>query len=77
MPKGERVTCPVCNGHGFTILAEAYDSVRVRGAWREVLVDQQRRAPTDAEAELDLSDLSPVACKNRCFFGTVVLSGDK
>lgn len=65
----ERVTCPRCNGHGF-LVRQLEEVLNRRGDWVAVETDRYA-APTDKQAESDMSDLDPKACN--CFLGTVTV----
>ena len=70
----DRKTCPRCNGHGFLIKREeSFRSLMFDSFFRLCAMMCTPRtyyeAPTDAEAEQDLSDFDLKSC--RCFFGTV------
>lgn len=63
----ERITCPKCDGYGFLVRQE----VCVENRFGELVMQETDRfaAPTDKEAENEMSDLDPKPCN--CFLGTV------
>lgn len=63
------VTCPKCNGFGFTI--RETETVYNRTYDRATTIETDRYvAPTDDQEGEDLSDLDPKQCD--CWFGCVL-----